>query len=424
MKSRVSLETHGCSASTADSEMIAGMLEKAGYQVVNGTGEADLNILVTCTVKTVTAQRMAHRIKKLTQLGKPLVVAGCMPSTEKDIIEKISPSASLLGPHAIDRSVETAEAALSGKKLVATADSGTMKLLLPRRRRQETVGIVEIASGCLSSCTFCQTKLAKGWLKSYPVEMVVAEVEQSLRDGCKEVWLTSTDTGCYGKDIDTSLPELLNTICALRGDFKVRVGMMNPMYLGNSMENLVTAYGDEKVFKFLHIPVQSGSPRILREMKRGHTVQHFLDIVRGFRERYPSLSLSTDLIPGFPSESEQEFQMSMDLLDQAQPDVVNISRFGSRPGTEAAEMPQIDPRVVKGRSGRLHTQARAISLKRNRGWIGWRGSILVDEQVKGAFVGRNFAYRPVLLKEDTSVGAEVEAEIVDASSACLIGEIV
>ena len=423
-KRKVNLETHGCSASTADSEMIAGMLNNENFEIIENAEEADLNILVSCTVKTVTAQRMSHRIAQLTEIGKPLIVAGCMPKTEREKIESINNSASLLGPNAIDRSVEVAEAALDGRKAVALVDSDTVKLLLPRSRKNPTVGIVEISNGCLSTCSFCQTKIAKGFLKSYPIETILEEVELATRDGCGEIWLTSTDNGCYGMDIGSSLPELIRKVCSVRGDFYVRVGMMNPMYLVKRNEELVESYRNLKVFKFIHIPVQSGSPRILRLMKRGHTVKQFISIVRQFREKYPSITISTDLITGFPTETEEDFQMTMKLLQKISPDVVNISRYGARPGTDAENMPQVNQTIVKNRTKRLHTLARKLSLERNLEWIGWRGRVLVDENVKGAILGRNFAYKPVVVHEKVPLGSKIDVKIIDATSACLTGKLV
>jgi MiaB/RimO family radical SAM methylthiotransferase len=264
------------------------------------------------------------------------------------------------------------------------------------------VSIVEIASGCMSECTFCQTKLAKGWLRSYRIGDITRQIRDDVDDGCKEVWLTSTDNGCYGKDIGSNLVELLNSCCSLEGSFKVRLGMMNPMYVPEMLDSLVDTFKrNDKLFKFLHIPVESGSERILRKMKRGHTARTFLDAVSAFRKAIPEMAVSTDIIVGFPSETEEDFQDTLDLVATAEPDTVNISRYGARPGTESAAWKddRISSQVAKDRSGRLHALARDIARKRNSLWVGWQGEIIIDEIKNGAAQGRNYAYKSVMLDE-------------------------
>ncbi len=419
----VYIEAYGCSANVSDSELIAGMLSNDGYNIVDDVDKSDLNIIVTCTVKDATASRMRHRIKSLTGVEKPLIVAGCMAKAEQEAVEKLSPSASLLGPNSLDQSLPMASLALQGGRSVSLADSNKVKLLLPRLRKNSLVGIVEIATGCLSSCSFCQTKVAKDHLISYPVNDIVRDVTASLNDGCKEIWLTSTDNGCYGLDIGTSLSYMVDQVCGISRDFKVRVGMMNPMYLVKNIHGLIESYQNNKVFKFLHIPVQSGSSKILRDMKRGHNLKQFIDIVQNFRAQIPDMTFSTDIIVGYPSETDEDFDKTVNLLNKIQPDVVNISKYSSRPKTLAHELKQLDAGVVKERSSAIHRLTRKISLERNQRWLGWTGKIVVDEQVKNAVVGRNFAYKPIVLKEQFDVGDEVSVEIVDVTSHTLVGKI-
>ncbi|HEY7733845.1 MAG TPA: tRNA (N(6)-L-threonylcarbamoyladenosine(37)-C(2))-methylthiotransferase [Nitrososphaera sp.] len=399
---KVWVEAYGCSASMADSEMISGLLRSAGYDIAGSHSESALGLVVTCSVKDATEHKMLSRIRSLTRSGKPLVVAGCLPKADRARVEALSPSASLLGPHSIDMVVEVASSALSGSRLVALEDSAGDKINVPRLRMNPVVSIVEIASGCMSECTFCQTKLAKGWLRSYRIGDITRQIRDDVDDGCKEVWLTSTDNGCYGKDIGSNLVELLNSCCSLEGSFKVRLGMMNPMYVPEMLDSLVDTFKrNDKLFKFLHIPVESGSERILRKMKRGHTARTFLDAVSAFRKAIPEMAVSTDIIVGFPSETEEDFQDTLDLVATAEPDTVNISRYGARPGTESAAWKddRISSQVAKDRSGRLHALARDIARKRNSLWVGWQGEIIIDEIKNGAAQGRNYAYKSVMLDE-------------------------
>ena len=268
---KVFAQAYGCPSNIADFEIALGLLKQAGFDVAESPEEADLHIIFTCVVKSPTESRMVNRIKQLVAAQKPLIVAGCMPKVEQRLIEKIAPEASMLGPDSVEAVVEVARAALEGKKVIFTKDLRKPKLCLPRVRKSERVCIIEISNGCLSSCSYCIVKFARGRLRSYPIEKIVDEVRTAVNNGCKEIWLTSQDNGCYGVDIGTSLPELLKAVCAVPGDYTIRVGMMNPTHVKPIVDELIEAYKNEKIQKFLHLPLQSGSNRVLKTMKRGYT---------------------------------------------------------------------------------------------------------------------------------------------------------
>ena len=373
---KIFVEAYGCSASFADSEMISGLIVNGGHTLATDSSESDLNLIVTCSVKDTTANKMMHRIKSLKT--KPLIVAGCLPKAEQNNVEKFTENASLLGPNSLGKTLDVINSTLSGKKQIALEDSDLSKVGLPKVRLNSAVGIVEIASGCMSECTFCQTKLAKGDLSSYRLGDIVRQVQTEIKEGCKEVWLTSTDNGCYGFDIGTDLPTLVNAVSEIPKDFMIRVGMMNPMYMPRIKQNLIESYDNDKVFKFLHIPVQSGSNKVLNDMKRGHTSETFREIVKKTKERFENFTISTDIIVGFPSETEEDFQKTIALLDETKPDVVNLSKYSARPGTDAAELKQIDAAEIKRRSKIIFEQINKISLKSNEKWIGWKGTMLTN----------------------------------------------
>ena len=418
---KIFVEAYGCSASFADSEMISGLILNGGHTLVEDSSESDLNIVVTCSVKDATANKMIHRIKSLK--SKPLVVAGCLPKAEKSTVEKFSENASLLGPNSLGKTLQIIDSTLMGKKQIALEDSDLSKVGLPKVRLNPVVGIVEIASGCMSECTFCQTKLSKGDLQSYRLGDIVRQVQTEIKEGCKEVWLTSTDNGCYGFDIGTDLPSLVNAVAEIPENFMVRVGMMNPMYMPRIKENLIDSYDNDKVFKFLHIPVQSGSDKVLHDMKRGHTVGTFREIVKKAKERFGEFTISTDIIVGFPTETEEDFQKTVDLLNETKPDVVNLSKYSARPGTDAAELKQIDVTEVKRRSKLIFEQINKISLENNKKWIGWTGKVLFDEKTEEGIKGRNFAYKPVFVRDQVDIGQSHMVEIIDATVSSLIGKI-
>lgn len=418
---KIFVEAYGCSASFADSEMISGLIVNGGHTLAEDSSDSDLNIVVTCSVKDATANRMIHRIKSLKT--KPLVVAGCLPKAEKETVEKFTESASLLGPNSLGKTLQVIDSTLQGRKFVALEDSDLSKVGLPKVRLNPVIGIVEIASGCMSECTFCQTKLSKGELSSYRIGDIVRQVKNEIKEGCKEVWLTSTDNGCYGFDIGTDLPSLVNAVSEIPQDFMIRVGMMNPMYMSRIKENLIESYDNDKVYKFLHIPVQSGSDQVLHSMKRGHTSGTFREIVKKAREKFTNFTISTDIIVGFPSETEKDFEMTMRLLDETRPDVVNLSKYSPRSGTEAAEWKQIDVSEVKRRSKIVFDLINKITLENNQKWIGWKGKVLFNERTEEGIKGRNFAYKPVFVRDDIEIGQNYIIEITDVSTHSLLGRI-
>lgn len=426
-KTKVYIEGHGCSASLADTEILRGLIESGGFELVDNEFSAEVSVLVTCSVKSVTEQRMISRIKDLSKRGtRKVIVAGCLPKAEPDKIASLDSGMSMIGPGNLDKIVPSIHDALKGIRSVTLEPTRLIKTGMPRIRFNRVVGIVEISSGCLSGCTFCQVKLVKGNVFSYPEEQIVEEARILVAQGAKEIWLTSTDNAAYGKDSGTTLPRLLRRVIAIPGDFRVRVGMMNPLFTGRMIDDLISCFQDDKVFKFIHLPVQSGSERLLRSMRRGYKLEDFYKIVDEFRTQVPRITLSTDMIVGFPSETESDFDESQELLREIKPDVVNISRFGPRPGTIAASMDgQVDAAISKDRSTRMTALVKNVQRTINSNWLGWRGTVLLDEVTKDAIIGRNYTYKPCLfalnevqLREE-HLGTEVEATIRDYTSSTL-----
>lgn len=398
---RVYVEAHGCSASYSDSEMVSGILHNGGHTLVQDESESDVGILVTCSVKDATANRMIHRIKTMGE--KPLVVAGCMPKAERNTVEKFAGNASLMSPDALGSVLTVVDSTLAGSRTVVL-DGDVVKPDIPRVRLNPSISIVQIASGCMSECSFCQTKISKGDVTSYRLGDITRQIRHDISDGCLEVWLSSTDNGCYGLDIGTDLPTLIDVVTEIPDNYMVRVGMMNPMYMPRIRDRLIAAYRSPKVYKFLHIPVQSGSDRVLADMRRGHTAKTFADVMRRFRREFPSSTVSTDIITGFPSETDSEFEETVSMIHELRPDIINLSKYSARPGTEAAGMDQLDVGTIKRRSRIIHDIASSISLESNQEWIGWRGDVLFAEAAPHGSRGRNLAYRPVHIPDKIPPG--------------------
>lgn len=415
-------EQYGCSANSSDFEIINGLLKKSGFKIVNSSKDSDLDLIVTCVVKVPTKQRMIYRIRELSKSKKPLIVAGCMAKTDRKIIEKINPTASLISPDCVERIVDVVNSALKGNKIVLVGDLKKPKLNLQRCRKNNVIGIVQISRGCLCNCGFC-IEPYKGKLFSYPESMIVNDVENSLVEGCKEIWLTSLDCGCYGFDSSTNLSKLLDNVCRIQGKFFVRIGMSNPLHVRKNLDEMIESYKNEKIFKFLHMPIQSFSDNVLKLMKRGYDTKTIEEILKKFYKAMPDLTFSTDIIVGFPGEEEKDFEDTIKFVEKSRPDIVNISKFGAH---EQLKLKQLSPDVVNKRSKELFELVKNISLEKNRKWIGWEGEILIDEKgIKKSFVGRNFAYKPIVIKTDKNIlGKFVNVKIMDAKSSYLIGKVI
>ncbi len=414
--------TFGCSANVNNSEIIVGLLKKAGFGIVGSVNEADCVVVNTCIVKGPTENRVIKEIRKIPK-NKKLVVAGCMPLARKELLEEIAPDASLIGCNVGDvvKAVESKEKAEIIRKQT--------KLGLPKENKQKIISIIQISEGCKGNCAYCIVKLAKGSLISYPAEKIIEEAEKGVCSGCKEIWLTSQDCAVY----EYNLAKLVEKVCSIEGDFKIRLGMMNPNKVLPILNDLIDAYENEKVFKFLHLPVQSGNDEVLKRMNRDYKVRDFKKIIKEFRKRFPEMTVSTDIIVGFPGETEKQFMDSVKLIKEIKPEIVNISRFWPRPGTEAAKLSeQIHGNITKERSKALTKVFEKIALEKNKKWIGWKGEVLVDEKGKKGkkskkneknIVGRNYAYRPVVLAGQRPIGSKALVEVFEATPYHLLAKI-
>jgi MiaB-like tRNA modifying enzyme len=413
---RVYLEVYGCTANKSDASIIRGVLKENHHDLVDDLSDANVIILLTCTVIDTTEQRMLSRLREFNKTGKKIVVAGCMAAVQPDLIKSIIPDAKLLSPRCSHHILEV----LSDKKT-----SFENKTLVPKFFN-EIIAPISIAEGCMFSCSYCITSPARGELTSYPVEEIIQDVCSALKQGCREMQLTAQDTASYGIDINSNLGLLLSDICKVDGEYKIRVGMMNPYTALKNLDPILQSFDDSKIYKFLHLPVQSGDNDILRKMGRKYNVDDFLEITKQFRERYPDITISTDVIVGFPTETDEQFQHTAYLLKKVKPDIINITRYSARPFTKAKNMEgRIKTDVAKERSKILTKICNSISSENNLEHIGKKYNVLVTERGKNnTFVGRAENYKPVVIKEKISIGDFVPVEVTEAKSTYLVGSII
>lgn len=344
---KIYLKFYGCQANLDDESIIKGILIKNKFETVNNIDKADIIIIGTCVVKPVTFNKIFNQLKEVYSIKK-LIIAGCMPESETEFCKKTFPKAVLVNTHNVTNIISAINDLLSGNVNHYLGKRKESKLGLPKLTKD--IVTIQIASGCTNNCSFCETKLAKGNIQSYPEEEIVDEIKNYLKKGIKKFNISSTNNSDYGVDINTNLPNLLNKIIAIGGDFKIRIGMMNPSGILNYLGELIEIYQNNKVQKFVHIPVQSGSDKVLKDMNRNYKVKDFIYTVDKFRKNIKNISISTDIIVGYPTETEEDFNKTLDLIKKIKPEVLNISRFGARPGTLAAKLKPLTTQIVKDRS--------------------------------------------------------------------------
>jgi MiaB/RimO family radical SAM methylthiotransferase len=261
-------------------------------------------------------------------------------------------------------------------------------------------------------------------LRSRRPREVVAAVRDAVAAGAAEIFLTAQDTGAYGKDLGHDLPGLIGQVNDVGGDFKVRIGMMNPFSVGDIVPQLAAALRLPRVYRFAHIPVQSGSDRILRLMNRPYSAEEYSALIGRLREGVPGITFSTDYITGFPTETDDDFCLTLDDLRRNRPLKVNITRFSSRPGTPAADLPEVPGTVKKERSRALTALHHEITSAFMLAAAGSTRPVLVTEKGRpGTVVARDGSYNMVVLQEDLPLGTTVEAVISGAGTTYMIGRV-
>lgn len=412
---RIYIETYGCTSNNGDSAKIKDMLIQGGHEVVNNIEHAELTVLNTCTVTQTTENKILKRINNLAEDGMKIAVAGCMVAAQPEVIGQLRAE-----HHCITVSGFGENAACNLLKMIGY--DGEAKN--PDSQFSHAITqVVKISDGCIGNCSYCIVKKAKGELKSRLPDDIVKDVEMCILNGAKEIQITSQDTACYGMDIEYRLHDLLKDLCRIEGDFMIRVGMMNPFTAIDIVDGLVDVFISDKIFKFLHIPVQSGSDKVLDDMNRGHSASDFIFIVERFRNAFPDLTLSTDFIIGYPTETQEDHIESINTLDAVGADRVNITRFSKRPETLAYSLYDMPDRIKKNRSREMAKAHLKLSGMRNRNWIGRTSSVLITEQgINNTSVGRDITYKNIVIKDRLPLGTKHQVLIVDAMSTYLIGE--
>ena len=391
-------EGYGCTANQGETLEMREHANQLGHELATDSTTAETVVLGTCTVIESTQNRMEKRISELMDQGKNVIVSGCMATADTKILISKFPNAPLVSPGDIDGLGDLIGRGGCKPETLATPFSA----------------ILPISSGCLGRCTYCATLKARGRVKSRSVNDIFFKAQYAIDSGSKELLLTSQDNGAFGADTESSLENLLNELSHLDGEFRLRVGMLNPMLVSGRSKEMAEAWGDSRTYKFMHLPIQSGSQKILNSMTRDHTLGEFWEVVEVFRDYYPEMMIITDIITGFPGETDEDHQETVKLLNQLSPDLVNVTRFSPRKGTPASRYKRIDGRIVKKRSRELTNLRKELGAKSFKRFVGRQTSILtVENQRSGSTLCRDDNYRPIILKEELPLGEFHDVKIID-----------
>jgi tRNA A37 methylthiotransferase MiaB len=393
----VCIETYGCRYNFGDSAKLAEVLKHHGNTITGSTDDADVVIINTCTVVGPTERRMLRRLSALRD--RELYVTGCMPQVQKEVILSVC-NPVFIAPDTIQE----------WYRGIGTVAAGS-------------VGIVQLAQGCNGTCTYCITRKARGPLRSFPPNEIRSQVAAYAARGAAEIQLTAQDVSSYGTDIGMSLAGLLEVIGDPAGKYRIRVGMMNPATVMDDLDAIVRAFSAERIFRFVHLPVQSGSDTILERMGRRYTARDFCEIIAAFRKRYPEIMVMTDMIVGFPGETEEDFSASLDLIRRIRPNKVNVTRYSKRPFTPLSQVKDFPDSVKKDRSRIMLSCVERIYAEVNRPWLGREVPFIVTETIReGSVMARSPAYQGIVINEDLPAGYEGRAVLKKDRKYFFIGE--
>ena len=422
---KVYIDSYGCTFNKADGQIMAGVLLENDIDIVGSIEEADVIIVNTCYVKLPTENKVVYRIQKLQEdfPDKKIIVSGCMVEIDPEKLEKIGPNCSWIGPHQLNKSADVVNATYCGEVIRETGFSKESKVGVPKLADDSLIHIIQICEGCLGACAFCCTRFARGPLNSYPIDDIVEEAREAIENGACEIQLTAQDTAAYGRDTGEKLSDLVKKVANLEGDFRVRVGMMHPKNILNDVDEIIDAMKHPKVYNFIHLPVQSGSDKVLSDMNRGHTINQYLDIVSKFKNEIPDLTLAVDIIVGYPTESDEDFDLTVELLKQIKPSLIHLSKYQHRKGAISSSLKEIPPEIMKKRSKFLSEIKSEITEEENRYLVNSIQNVLVVEKgSKGGFIAKTNSYIPVIV-DNVELGTFVDVKITEATATYLKSEL-
>jgi tRNA-2-methylthio-N6-dimethylallyladenosine synthase len=383
---KLHLITYGCQMNEYDSERVAGLLRERQWELTADESEADLILVNTCAIREKAEEKVFSKLGELRELKtrRPelvIGVMGCMAQLHQGAIQRRAPAVDLVfGSPAIARVGELVDRVRRERRpVLETAEGPLVKITARPPSAGRLKAFVTVMEGCEKHCTFCVVPQTRGRERSHPPAVIVDEVGHLAAEGCREVTLLGQTVNAYGRDLTppTDLGELFARVDDIEGIVRIRFTTSNPY---NLTPKLIRAMRDvPKVCEYFHLPLQSGSNRVLERMNRGYTRERYLELVAEVRDAVPAMALSTDLIVGFPGETDADFAETLEMVERVGYDNVFVFRFSRRPGTPAATMPdQVADDVKASRNTRLLEAAAGVSGARSRRLVGQTMEVLVD----------------------------------------------
>ena len=429
------VDTYGCQQNEADSEKLRGMLKKMGYAMTKSEAEADVIVINTCAVREHAEQRVLGNVGALTHTkrAKPsqiICLCGCMMQ-EPGMAERIKSSyphvRMVFGPHVLWRFPEYLLRLLTGgKRVFATEESdGVIAEGLPSERDSSVKAWLPIMYGCNNFCSYCIVPYVRGRERSRTPEDVLREARELVDMGYKDITLLGQNVNSYGKDLDggVDFSDLIEMINAIPGEFLIRFMTSHPKDAGEKLFSTMARC--EKCARHIHLPFQSGSDRVLEAMNRRYTREGYLELVGMARRYMPNVVLTSDVIVGFPGETEEEFEDTLSLIEEVRFDALFTFIFSPRVGTPAAGMPDPFTREEKQRRfDRLVEAQNAISEEKHREYVGKTARVLVDGREGELLTSRTSGGRLVRFPGDPAlIGSFRDVRITGSSTWALNGEL-
>lgn len=431
------VETYGCAQNESDSERLKGMLSDMGYDFCETTQEADLILYNTCAVRENAELRVYGNIGAIKHLKnkKPsliLGVCGCMVQQQHiaDAIKKRYPYVDMVfGTHALYRFPELLANAAETRVFDVADEEGAIFEGITYKREAPPLAKVPIMYGCNNFCTYCIVPYVRGRERSRAKDDILKEVRELASEGYKEIMLLGQNVNSYGNDLDGGLTfaQLIKEVAKLDGIERIRFMTSHPKDISDELIDVIA--DEKKVCKQLHLPVQSGSSRILKLMNRKYTREQYLEIIKKVRDRIPDIVLTTDIITGFPGETNEDFEETLSLLSEVRYDLIFSFIYSKRKGTPAAEMPDVLTDEEKHANfDRMIELQNIISKEKNDRYFGRTEEILVEGQSKtnpDFMSGRTSGGKIVNFKGDVSlVGKTVNVKINETKTWSLGGELI
>ena len=429
------VETYGCQQNEADSERIRGVLVQSGYAITDTAEGADVVVMNTCAIREHAEQRVFGNLGALTHTkrrheGQKIFLCGCMAG-QNHVAERIKHSYhhvdGVFSTHHLWQFPEILYKVLTtGKRVFYVEDeAGSICEGLPQHRDNTLKAWVSIMYGCNNFCTYCIVPYVRGRERSRKPEDILAECRELIAGGCKEITLLGQNVNSYGKDLEEKMDfaDLLKAIAEIPGEFLIRFMTSHPRDAGKKLFDTMAA--SPKIAKQLHLPFQSGSSRVLKAMNRHYDREKYLEAVRYAKSVMPELVLTSDVIVGFPGETEEEFKETLTLIEEVRYDALFTFIFSPRQGTPAASMEDPTPKEEKNRRfDRLCALQNSISEQIHQSYVGKTMRCLVDGQDKDLLTARTEGGRLVRFAGDPAlIGTYTDLTITGSTTWSLTGEI-